>query len=80
MDRFAGAAHAGAVQQVGPSPVLMYLSALRAVAEEWRSVSFDLKRDPAADSEFEWMLEMWGYSVACARKGVRHLLARRVAD
>ena len=37
-----------------------------------RNVSFALKRDPEADAEFGWMLEMWGYSIACARVGIKH--------
>ena len=37
-------------------------------------MSFALKRDPEADSEFNWMLEMWGYSIAAAKVGVRHTL------
>lgn len=74
MRRFAGEEHHAQVQQVGPSPVLMSVAALSRVAVEWRNVSFALKRDPEADAEFGWMLEMWGYSVAAARTGVRHKL------
>jgi len=30
--------------------------------------------DPAADAEFGWMLEMWGYSIGAAVGGINHLL------
>ena len=73
--RFAGSdAAAAAVQQVGPSPVLVLVESLRRVAPDWLKISFDLKRDPEADAEFGWMLEMWGYSIACGMRGLRHKL------
>ena len=73
--RFAGSDEAARrVQQVGPSPVLMHMGSVRRVAQDWKDVSFALKRDPEADAEFGWMLEMWGYSIACGRQGVRHQL------
>ena len=60
--RFAGSDEAARrVQQVGPSPVLMHMGSVRRVAQDWKDVSFALKRDPEADAEFGWMLEMWGY-------------------
>lgn len=74
--RFAGSAEAAArVQQLGPSPVLLHMDALRRLAKPWRDVSFDLKKDGAADAEFGWMLEMWGYSIGAAIAGVRHKLS-----
>lgn len=73
--RFAGTdGAAAAVQKLGPSPVLMHVDAMRKLAKEWLDISFELKRDPAADAEFGWMLEMWGYSIAAGRVGVRHKL------
>eukprot|EP00966_Prymnesium_polylepis_P050375 1166065-Prymnesium_polylepis.1 len=70
--------HAGAavskVQQVGPSPVLLSMKALDAIIQDWLDLSFALKRDPEADAEFNWMLEMWGYSIAAAKHDVRHEL------
>ena len=78
--RFAGSqAVADGVQQVGPSPVLIHLDALRKLTKPWYDfsfapsplpslpplvtrgrydLSFALKKDPAADAEFGWMLEM----------------------
>ena len=49
--------------QVGPSPILVHNDALRKLAQPWYDLSFALKRDAAADAEFGWMLEMWGYSI-----------------
>ena len=33
-----------------------------------------LKRDREADKAFGWVLEMWGWSLATARMGIRHLV------
>ena len=49
--RYAGA-HAAAVQQIGPSPAIVHVGALRRVARDWLETSFALKRDPEADAEF----------------------------
>mmetsp|Transcript_24434 Transcript_24434/g.77434 ORF Transcript_24434/g.77434 Transcript_24434/m.77434 type:complete len:533 (+) Transcript_24434:1169-2767(+) len=37
-----------------------------------------MKRDGEADAEFNWMLEMWGYSVAAARAPLKHLVVERL--
>ena len=51
--RFAGSEGvARAVQQVGPSPVLLHRDALRKLIKPWYDLSFALKKDPAADAEF----------------------------
>ena len=68
--RFAGSDEvAKRVQQVGPSPLLVHADALRQLVKPWHELSFRLKRDPAADAEFGWMLEMWGYSIGAALAG-----------
>ena len=73
--RFAGSdAAARAVQQVGPSPILIHLDALTRLVQLWYDLSFALKKDPAADAEFGWMLEMWGYSIAAGVAGIPHQL------
>jgi hypothetical protein len=62
--RFAGSDSAAAgVQQVGPSPILVHYDDLARMVQPWYDLSFALKKDPAADAEFGWMLEMWGYSI-----------------
>ena len=60
------------VQPVGPSPALMHVDLLRKVVPLWLKLSVDLKHDGQADSTFGWVLEMWGYSLACARLGIKH--------
>jgi hypothetical protein len=56
-------AHYCFLPQVGPSPLLISIGALKRVSAGWTNISFTMKRDPDADAEFNWMLEMWGYSV-----------------
>ena len=73
--RFAGSdLVAEKVQQVGPSPILIHIDALKRLVKPWYDLSFALKVDPAADAEFGWMLEMWGYSIGAAVGGVAHKL------
>jgi hypothetical protein len=65
---------AAVVQPVGPSPLILKKEELARVTPLWLNLSFALKRDPAADERFGWVLEMWGYSVAAAVLGIRHTL------
>jgi len=60
------------VQPVGPSPALVHVDNLKKLTPLWYQLSVDLKHDSAADRAFGWVLEMWGYSIACARVGVKH--------
>ena len=60
------------VDPCGPSPVLIHLDQLRKLTPEWLKLSFDLKRDAEADKVFGWVLEMWGYTLAATRLGIRH--------
>ena len=62
------------VDPCGPSPTIIHLPMLRRMTPEWLSLSFELKRDPQADKVFGWVLEMWGYTLAAARLGIRHLV------
>jgi len=62
------------VQNVGPSPVIISKSQLRAVAIPWNNLSLSLKRDRKADNRFGWVLEMWGYSIAAASLKIKHLV------
>ena len=73
--RFAGSDRVAAnVQQVGPSPILVHYDDLAKMVQSWYDSSFALKKDLAADAEFGWMLEMWGYSIGAAVAGVTHTL------
>ena len=60
------------VDPCGPSPVLIHLPLLRKLTPEWLDLSFVLKRDAEADKVFGWVLEMWGYTLAATRLGIRH--------
>jgi len=60
------------VSPVGPSPAIMHVDNLKKLTPLWYQLSVDLKHDNAADRAFGWVLEMWGYSIACARVGVKH--------
>ncbi len=62
------------VDPCGPSPTLIHLPLLRRLTPEWLKLSFELKRDATADKAFGWVLEMWGYTLASARLGVRHFV------
>ena len=70
----AGADNPEVVDPCGPSPVLIHLPQLRRLTPEWLQLSFELKRDPEADKQFGWVLEMWGYTLAATRLGIRHLV------
>ena len=60
------------VQPIGPSPVLISKAQLITLTPTWLQLSLALKRDPAADRRFGWVLEMWGYSIAAAQHGIKH--------
>ena len=62
------------VDPCGPSPILIHLPQLRKLTPEWLALSFKLKRDEEADKVFGWVLEMWGYTIAASRLGIRHLV------
>ena len=45
---------------MGPSPILVHLDALKKLVQPWHDLSFELKKDPAADAEgnsqeLEWL-------------------------
>ena len=60
------------VQPVGPSPAIVHVENLKKLTPLWYKLSVELKHDNAADRAFGWVLEMWGYSIACARVGIKH--------
>ena len=57
---------------VGPSPAIMHVDNLKKLVPLWFELSVQLKADREADGAFGWMLEMWGYSIAALRVGVKH--------
>ena len=59
------------VQPVGGSPAVMHVETLKKLAPVWYDLSVQLKADREADRAFGWVLEMWGYSIACARLGIK---------
>ena len=63
-----------AVQPVGGSPAIMHVDTLKRLAPVWYDMSVKLKADREADRAFGWVLEMWGYSIACARLGIKQFV------
>lgn len=63
-----------AVDPVGPSPIIIHTPQLRKLTPHWFALSMALKRDPVADAAYGWVLEMWGYTLAAARMGIKHAL------
>lgn len=60
------------VQSTGPSPVMIHRADLERVASAWESTTVALKLDPRADKNMGWVIEMWGYTIAAAKLGLRH--------
>jgi len=60
------------VDPVGPSPLIVHKAQLRGLIEPWWRLCLELKRDREADQALGWVLEMWAYTLAAARTGVRH--------
>lgn len=62
------------VQPVGPSPAIMHVDSLKRLTPLWLDLSVKLKADAEADAAFGWVLEMWGYSLACANLGIQNFV------
>ena len=59
----------GEVQPVGPSPVIIHMPQLKKVAKRWLEYSYILRGNPEpARIIQDWVLEMWGWSIAAASK------------
>ena len=67
-----------AVDPVGPSPVIIHKAQLRTVVEPYWQLCLTLKRDKEANQAFGWVLEMWAWSLATARLGIRHLVVKEL--
>jgi hypothetical protein len=50
----------------------MHTKILELITNDWFDLSVELKRDHETDGCFGWVLEMWGYTITCARHGVKH--------
>ena len=58
---------------VGPSPTIIKLDLLEKVAPRWLEYSYKLRGDPMpARLIQDWVLEMWGWSIAAASMGIKH--------
>jgi hypothetical protein len=66
------------VQPTGPSPAIMHKAVLETLTKDWFELSVELKRDRETDKCFGWVLEMWGYTIACARLGIKHKLLQQL--
>ncbi|KAL8545076.1 hypothetical protein ACS0TY_005321 [Phlomoides rotata] len=64
------------IDPIGNSPVIIKKSMLEKIAPTWMNVSLRMKDDPETDKAFGWVLEMYGYAVASALHGVRHILRK----
>jgi len=61
------------LQPVGPSPLIIRKEKLQLVAQKWLDCSYTLRGSPEpARIIQDWVLEMWGYSIAAASLGIRH--------
>ncbi|KAL0672659.1 hypothetical protein Bca4012_000639 [Brassica carinata] len=64
------------IDPIGNSPVIISKESLEKIAPTWMNVSLTMKNDPDTDKAFGWVLEMYGYAVASALHGVRHILRK----
>ena len=60
------------VPQTGNSPTLIHHTDLLKVLPTWKEMHERLERDEEAVKEFGWVRDMYSYSFAAARSGVRH--------
>lgn len=66
------------VQPTGPSPAILHIATLRNITKMWYELSVELKADQESDRVFGWVLEMWGYTITCARLGVKHKVIQQL--
>jgi hypothetical protein len=64
------------IDPIGNSPVIISKESLEKIAPTWMNVSLTMKNDPETDKAFGWVLEMYGYAIASAIHGVRHILRK----
>ena len=59
------------VQPIGPSPMIIHKAMLKSVIPDWHRTALLLKDDPKIDAAFGWVLEMWGFAITMACRGIR---------
>ncbi|OAY69351.1 hypothetical protein ACMD2_01010 [Ananas comosus] len=64
------------IDPIGNSPVIIDKESLMKIAPTWMNVSLAMKKDPATDKAFGWVLEMYAYAVASALHGVGNILRK----
>lgn len=64
------------IPPIGPSPMIIHKDILRDVADEYYEMSKKLKMDGEADSKLGWVIEMWGFAIAAAKRGISFELVR----
>ncbi|CAH8325005.1 unnamed protein product [Eruca vesicaria subsp. sativa] len=71
------------IDPIGNSPVIISKKLLEMIAPTWMNPSLTMKHDPDTDKAFGWVLEIlfsvlmrYGYAIASALHGVRHMLRR----
>ena len=60
------------MQSIGPSPVVIHRRDLEKIAKAWEETAVALKTNARANGALGWVIEMWGYSIAAAKIGLRH--------
>eukprot|EP00315_Gephyrocapsa_oceanica_P048465 CAMPEP_0185536676 /NCGR_PEP_ID=MMETSP1366-20130426/110064_1 /TAXON_ID=38817 /ORGANISM="Gephyrocapsa oceanica, Strain RCC1303" /LENGTH=851 /DNA_ID=CAMNT_0028148397 /DNA_START=62 /DNA_END=2617 /DNA_ORIENTATION=- len=64
----------GKTDPVGPSPLLIHKEQLRRIARPWLQFTEKIMADHHAVQALGWVREMWGYAIAAASLGVKHLV------
>jgi hypothetical protein len=60
------------IDPIGSSPVFISKSDLKRLAPEWAAMSMALQLDPEAKEAWGWVIEMYGYTLAATKLGIRH--------
>ncbi|GAU37600.1 hypothetical protein TSUD_365210 [Trifolium subterraneum] len=64
------------IDPIGNSPVIIRKDLISKIAPTWMNISLKMKGDPETDKAFGWVLEMYGYAIASALHGVKHILRK----
>jgi len=58
------------IPATGPSPLLIHRDEFKKMANDWFQLSVELQHNPKIQPMLGWVLEMWGFGMACVRAGV----------